>query len=440
MLILAILALATSEPWQRPGAPPPKNPPEASPPKSPYVPGKRGARDADDDSGPAVLAEDAVAQEEGVAGKVPPLARRVEWALPSLDADTIGRPRVELAGLAADAQGFCVLQGDDRDGSRNYVLLPLDVDLAPRGPALRIDDRASGRGQTDAAIAPAGSGKLALAWLDVEDESNRLRGRAWDAQGGSELWTMPLPIDRRTAEERPTLPGRALPRLEPALLAGEASWTVAVQVGGYVVLRELDPRTGAKLAENVLGSRNQYAVSGPRLARDTTGATACAQETNRGVMLFLRLGAELTANCDLGPGTLFGLAGDPHSPEGGWWLLIRFQGRLLLRHLERSGAPDRPELELSTRPIANAQLAVGPRGACVLAQYARGGLDALWIDSASPEPSVNATELRSADRPVIAASLAFRDELCAFAWTERSGTRVELVACTASASAHALGA
>src|SRR6202008_2927082 len=118
--------------------------------------GAAGAAPGGAARGPPGLPAGGVPGEEGLAGEVPPLARRIELGLASVDLDATGRTRLELAGLAPSGDGFAVLWSDERDGARHYRLQELDRELAPRGPSVPVDERASGKGQWEGSLA-AGS-------------------------------------------------------------------------------------------------------------------------------------------------------------------------------------------------------------------------------------------------------------------------------------------
>jgi len=419
MWLLALLALSSSSlapSIQRPAARPPSQAPATPPPRA-----KRGGID----DGPAVLGADEVPQEQGAPGDLPPLARRLEQSVPGFDLDSVGRSRTELCGFAAGGDGFSLLLSDERDGNRGFHVQKLDRHLVAASELLRVDDRASGKGETEAEIAASATGALGAVWLDVADQSGALRGRAWSKAGrAGSSWSMPLPVDTRPQ----ATPGAATPSvgLEPALIWNDTgSLTVAWHVAGHILLRDVDPSTGATRRESLLGRRNKLAASGPLLAQ-SKGAIACALDAAGTVMLFLRQGDDAGNTIEVGPGKAFGLAADPNDPDAGWWILMRSRGLLILRHLAHGGAADREDLDLAQQGWRSASLAVGQAGPCILLQYAQGGLGAVWVGPELPTPVVTKTELCAADRSVIVSRHAAQGEEWAFVWSERRGAQVEV--------------
>ncbi len=433
MLSLAILALCAPafELSIQAQVDPPAKPPLAE------VPGIRVRKD--DDAGPPVLGYEDVPQEDGRGGDLPPLARRLELAVASVDLDTIGRARAQLAGFTARRGGFNLLLKDDRDGRRGYVVQSLEHDLSPHATAQRLDEQASGRGQNDALLTTSGSGVHCAIWLDVADQSGLLRGRAWDDDGKSiTSWSMPLPVDRRdpAAIEPASMVG-----LQPTFLWGEPRWTLAWQIAGRVLMRDVDPRTGESSQGVMLGSRAQTAIAGPRLARDPSGVIACAFDTPEAIVLDLRTGPDSRITCNTGPGKLLGLAADTRSEAGGWWMLVHGRSRvLLLRHFDRNGVTDRHAVRLAEEWEGTASLSVDALGPCVLVQHAKGGLEAVWVGEESPSPALTRTELCAADRDVIASHAAFEGSRWGFAWSERRGSDACVFARTCSRNGESLGA
>ncbi len=419
MLFLSFFAVAglVGSPLQRPA-------PTAPPPAAPTLP-ERGTRGPPDDSGPPVLMREDVEQRDGVAGELPPAAGKLEFAVTSLDQDTTGRSRLDLCGFAPFGTGYCVLASDQRDGTRNFILQRLDADLEALGPPERLDALPSGMGQGDGSLALASESNPGAVWLDSGDRGRTLRGRTWDhgPEETSITWSMGLPVDPRpdTANEVNTMAPR------PALLWTPSLRAVVWNTRGRILLQEFDPLGAESGPQQLIGRRTQLATGGPHLAIDAQGAFACAYNSPGATVIYLRLNPELSLYVDSGPGRLHGFAADSSAVDGGWWLLLYRQGRLVLRHLERSGATDRTDLVVFEGPLRSAELAVGPRGACVLLQPMEGGLEAHWSGGGESGDSFSRVEIRDSKVSVLAARVAVRGERFAFAWTEWRAGAVDLL-------------
>ena len=412
----------------RPAAPAPAPAPGPAP-----SPAQRGGGEREE-RGPRTLGFDEVEQSEGRAGDLPPAVQRVEFAAPSVDLDLVGRARFELADLAASGDGFAVLISDERDGGRGHWIQRFDPGFAPRSPAEPLDPGASGQGQWEANLSvgagPDGAGRLGAVWFDVADREggrrSALRGRFLDAGARAlgSVWRTPVPTGA------PGTPESA----SPALLWTESACAVAWVTDGRLVLRRLDPLSGSSQGDLVLSRRTDPATSTPRFAAHAPsesggGEFAIAYESGRAILLQMELGPSERAASEAGLGRLLGFAADPvgpGQPNPGWWILARRQGRLLLGHLDRGGAPDSAEVELAVEPTRAAELAVDPAGSgavCVLLQYAAGGLDAAWCNAGG---LLSTTPLAPPATTVASARVVFSSGRAGFAWTERRSGVVSL--------------
>ncbi len=416
--LLLTAGLVASPSTQRP------TPPDA--PRTTAPGQERGRKQGGADKGPPALAREDVEQSEGVPGDLPALARHVEFAVASVDMDTTGRSRTDLASIAALADGFAVLVSDERDGARSFLWQRLDRDLAPRSAPERLDETASGKGQWDATFAIAPRTRLGAIWLDAGDRATALRGRFWDSEGvaSAPVWSLQIPVPRAA---EPDAAGSAAPLgPRPVLVWSELAGYVASNSRGRVLLRELNPTNSALVREEVIGRREQPATSGPRLALDANGALACAFDSPGNIIVYAELGPAERLYADCGPGKVCGFAADVSASGAGWWLMLRKQNRLVLRHLERGGAADRADVVLFEEPWSAAELAAGPRGPCAIVQPNVGGLAALWVGSAAEAFAVTRMDLCPADTGVIAARLVFNAGRCAFLWTERHNVLVDV--------------
>lgn len=416
--LLLIAALAASPSIQRPTPP--------APTQLPAPAQERGRKQSRGDPGTPALSREDVEQAEGAPGDLPALAHHQEFSVASVDMDTLGRSRTELAGIAPLADGFAVLVSDERDGARSFLWQRLDRELEPLAAPERIDETTSGKGQWDAAFALASRTRLGAVWLDAGDRATALRGRFWDSKGvaSASAWSLSIPVLRSLDSDSSAGAASVGPR--PAMVWSETACFVASNSRGRVLLRELNPTTAALVRADVIGRREQPATSGPRLALDATGTIACAYDSPGNIVVYAELTPQERLYADCGPGKLCGFATDISAPGAGWWLMLRKQNRLVLRHLERGGAADRAELVLFEAPWSAAELAVGPRGPCAIVQPNVGGLDVLWVGDATVADAVTRTELCPADTGVVAARLAFNAGRCAFLWTERHNALVDV--------------
>ncbi len=416
LLIAGLVAIA---PIQRPPPPDPAQPPAPAQ--------ERGRKQGRVDPGTPALAREEVPQSEGAPGDLPALARHLEFSVPSVDMDTIGRSRTDVASIAALADGFAVLVSDERDGARSFLWQPLDRELAPLFAPERIDETTAGKGQWDGVFALGPRTRLGAVWLDAGDRASALRGRSWDSRGvaSAPAWSLSIPVPR--AVEPDAAAGAAPVGPRPVMVWSETACFVASNSRGRVLLRELNPTNLTPVREDVIGRRQQPATSGPRLALDANGAIACAYDSPGNIVFYAELNPAERLYVDCGPGKLCGFAADISAPAAGWWLMLRKQNRLLLRHLERGGAPDRADVVLFEAAWGAAELAVGLRGPAALVQPNAGGLEVRWVGDATAAFAVTRTELCPADTGVIAARLAFNAGRCAFLWTERHNVLVDVV-------------
>jgi len=438
--LLCLLLITSIALGQRPAPPAPQRPAAPQGPGAARTGAEGWRAEPKTEGGPAVLPEGDVPQVRGAPGDLPPRTEHLQRVLPELALDSTGRTRPEAVELVAVADGFALLFSDERDGARAFLLQRLDAGLQAIAPPERIDPEAGGKGQGEAALAVSSSAQLCSVWIDALDLGKKLRGRCWEPAGGAgDIWNLSLPLQaRQLGAGEARAPALQLGP-QPALAWTANGCALAWSAAGRILLREIDPRGPTPQRADILGSRTQLATSGPLLAADAAGGLACAFDAGGELNLFVRLAPGEGSSRSAGPGTLVGLAADESRAEGGWWVLARRQGQLVLRHLSREGGEDRPERRWLQRPWTEADLAVGPAGPCVLVQFADGGLEAFWLDAAGDEASLASCVLRPPASGVVGQLLvAASGGRFAFVWSERTSGEVALRAAACSRGGEGL--
>ena len=339
--------------------------------------------------------------------------------------DQHGGADQQLESLVGGPAGVAAVWRDGRNGNAGLYLGLIDRNGEHRPVQRAIHAPSSGR-ELHPGLAVSSDGRGAAVWFSQNHLRERSLLRLFTF--GESVVGSPIPIGAATGPEA---------RLEPG---GEGANGPSIQAAvvlpeersGLVVWRE-----GTELLGQSLVDARTPLRSPQLLGAGVTGRPVLAEQDGRVLVVWpneaglnARLLEDPSGNAadsggpiSLGSGELVRLVGDPGH---GWWLLLRLDGTLALRHLAPSGKPDAPDVLAPGEPLRSFDLAVWNGHLAVVTEERTGGdlrhahgPIRLWLAERTgrllmPPMSLPGPEARGASSPKIAAS----GKTIVVAWTD----------------------
>ncbi|MBL8859939.1 MAG: hypothetical protein JNL28_15635 [Planctomycetes bacterium] len=376
-------------------------------------------------SGYAPLQEPRAQPKPGELGYQPPEVADVRVRDSVVHQDRIGGSYQSLLALSgSSAPGFCAVWRDTRDGTLGLYFVRLDERGAALEPERSICSPHTMR-RTDAVVALAPDGGGAIAWTAVLARGAVPFVRCFDGAGmilgGERRLSTPIepgpgdgPLGGRGDDET-SCREPALARFEDGRVAivwtrnGRMQWLELSHQGdpsGPVV--DFDPSLPA-------------AEPGVRLASGPENVVAALWHARGGALHLSVRRDKRCATGALGSGMGRALVADP---AGGYWILVRDEGRTLLRHAAPDGKPDRPERVVSTSDTREEQLAVFDGGLALLERAAQDGRAGgpptvrLFAADGTPRSDEPFTIPSAAARGVTDVRIASSGRTLLIAWTD----------------------
>lgn len=151
----------------------------------------------------------------------------------------------------------------------------------------------------------------------------------------------------------PSLPDVAIDESGQAAVTWQESGRAFLQI----YERRYPTRPPVRINPGGLPARDRIRpVYGPK------GRLLCAWTTRAGVRVWCSQGERMVHQGAAGEGQLLGACVDL---QGGWWLLVRAGDKVLLRHLDAAGEPDRPDATVMVGSMLGASLTTWSRGVAV---------------------------------------------------------------------------
>ena len=297
--------------------------------------------------------------------------------------DSHGGAQQRLLQLSGSPAGFAAVWQDGRDGNAGIYLGRLDPKGALNPIQRAIHPPGTGR-EREPSLVLGGDGRGAVTWLSQNHLLKRSQLGLFRPGESAIADLIPIGSVGGPQADRGPFAGREAGGERAGGFARDAVVALFPEQGGYVAWREGTDLLGLRFSALRPSPEASDPIEPDRIAQDTAGRPHLASDSDRLLVVWPDsegLRAQVPGPSEPEPESVSAGSGDVvrlvPDPGRGWWLLVRLEETLAVRHLAPGGQPDADDWIVTDQSLHGSDLAVW-NGLLAVVTELNDGTDPRW--------------------------------------------------------------